>query len=200
MSRLRLAYEKRKFSCFVRHVELPQLFGRIVRRAGLKVELTQGMSPHPHITMGSALPVGILALRDLAEIWFEELSPLDELLVLLNEKSPDGLRFLAAQEVEGSSLNKVIDSASYWICPRQLEQMDFVSTSVKDVYGDSLLHMEQLHDGIEFALSDPSQNGAGKLVRALVEQEVFAGWSDCCLARLAVGRWNETDRTVTPLL
>ena len=33
MSRLRVVFEKRGFACFVRHVELPQLFGRIARRA-----------------------------------------------------------------------------------------------------------------------------------------------------------------------
>ena len=37
MSRIRFVFEKRGFSCFVRHVELPQLFGRIARRAGLQV-------------------------------------------------------------------------------------------------------------------------------------------------------------------
>ena len=71
MNRIRFIFEKRGFACFVRHVELPQLFGRIARRAGLRVGLTQGMSPHPHIVMGPALPVGVISLYETAEIWFE---------------------------------------------------------------------------------------------------------------------------------
>ena len=35
MNRIRFIFEKRGFACFVRHVELPQLFGRIARRAGM---------------------------------------------------------------------------------------------------------------------------------------------------------------------
>ena len=201
MSRIRLAFEKRKFFCFVRHVELPQLFGRVARRAGLQVESTQGMSPHPHIVMGAALPVGVVSLRELAEIWFAEALPPSEIMDRLNACVPGGLKFLAAQEVDGPSLNKRFNAASYWLCTRDLSRLDAAKEALlKGLGPETILQVKSCPNSLELVMNDPSQTGPGALVKELAAQEVITGWSDVCMARLALGNWNADSREVVPLL
>ena len=201
MSRIRFAFEKRKFSCFVRHVELPQLFGRVARRAGLHVELTQGMSPHPHIVMGAALPVGVVSLRELAEIWFADDLPVQEIMDRLNARVPEGLKFLAAQEVEGPSLNKRFNAASYWLCTRDLARLDEVADALVTGLGpEIILDLKRCPDGLELVMSDPSQTGPGALVKELTAREIVSGWSDLCIARLSLGNWDASKREVVLLL
>jgi len=203
MNRIRFIFEKRNFACFVRHVELPQLFGRIARRAGLRVGLTQGMSPHPHIVMGPALPVGVISLYETAEIWFETTVTPPEVVVRLNATSPAGFRFLKAAHIPADtmSLNKCFDAAKYWLCPRDLSRLDDTASALKDAFAaDAVPSVERVPDGLELVMLDPSQNGPGALVKALTERGLIAGWPDVCVARLCLGRWRANDRTVAPLL
>lgn len=203
MTRIRFVFEKRNFACFVRHVELPQLFGRVARRGGLRVDLTQGMSPHPHIVMGPALPVGVVSLYELAEIWFAgDVAP-EEALEKMNFYSPSGFRFLKAAEIasESRSLNKCYDAASYWLCPRDVQKINVVAETIRSEFGGSiLLGMKRCDDGLELATHDPSQTGPGALVKALMAHEVISGWPDVCIARLCLGRWDAERNAVEPLL
>ena len=203
VNRIRFISEKRGFACFVRHVELPQLFGRIARRAGLRVGLTQGMSPHPHIVMGPALPVGVVSLYETAEIWFETTITPPEAVERLNANTPAGFSFLKGAHIPADtmSLNKCFDAAKYWLCTRDPSRLDGVESALKDAFAaDILPDVERVPDGLELVMLDPSQNGPGALVKALIERELAAGWPDVCIARIGLGRWRANDRTVAPLL
>ncbi len=203
MSRLRMIFEKRDFACFVRHVELPQLFGRIARRAGLKVALTQGMSPHPHIVMGPALPVGVISLCEAAEIWFDENVPPEEALEKMNAQAPTGFRFLRAARIapDAMSLNKCFDAASYWLCPRDMDKLAAVKSVLSEKFGaETLLALRECGDGLELVMHDPSQTGPGALVKALIAREAISGWPEVCIARLRLGRWRADKGEIAPLL
>ena len=202
MSRIRFVFEKRGFSCFVRHVELPQLFGRIARRAGLQVKLTQGMSPHPHIVMGPALPVGVISLYELAEIWFDSPAGPAEAAERLNSQSPEGFRFLKAAAVpaDAMSLNKCIDAASYWLCLRDPAKHGAAAETLRTALSESVLSLKQSGGEMEIVMRDPSAVGPGALVKALIAAGIISGWPDVCIARLAVGRWKAQSGTVMPLL
>ena len=203
MSRIRFIFEKRGFACFVRHVELPQLFGRIARRAGLRVGLTQGMSPHPHIVMGPALPVGVISVYEAAEIWFEDNVQPQDALEALNANSPTGFAFLKAARIipDSMSLNKCIDAARYWLCTRDAGALGAAADALgSDFAGGVLLSLERCADGLELVTHDPSQTGPGALVKSLSERGIISGWPDVCIARLMLGRWRAGDGTITPLL
>lgn len=202
MSRIRFVFEKRGFSCFVRHVELPQLFGRIARRSGLRVELTQGMSPHPHIVMGPALPVGVISLYELAEIWFAGPVNPGETVTRLNAQSPAGFRFLKAAPVppDTMSLNKCFDAASYWFCLRDPSRNAAAAEALLAALPDTILSLKQEDGEMEIVMHDPSKTGPGALVKTLVSAGIISGWPDACIARLAIGRWKAQSGAVTPLL
>lgn len=202
MSRLRFVFEKRQFSCFVRHVELPPLFGRIARRAGLSVELTQGMSPHPHIVMGPALPVGVVSLYELADVWFTgSVEPADA-VERLNAQSPEGFRFLKAAVVpsDSASLNKCFDAATYWLSLRQTQKLPAAARIFREKLPETVLSLRASADEMELVMGNPSALGPGALVKALTAAELISGWPEVCIARLVIGRWNKAARQVTPLL
>ncbi len=203
MSRIRLAFEKRGSACFVRHVELPQLFGRIARRAGLKVELTQGMSPHPHIVIGAALPVGVVSLYELAEIWFAAPLSSQEVIEKMNAASPEGFRFFASAEIphDAKSLGKSYDAAGWWLCPREDAKIESAAEVLQKNFNDEiLLSMKICDDGLEFCTRDPAGTGPNAFVKALVASEIISGWPDVCLARLILGNWNAQKEEIVPLI
>ena len=203
MSRIRLVFEKREFACFVRHVELPQLFGRIARRAELQVELTQGMSPHPHIVMGPALPVGVISVYECAEIWFAGNVGAQEAVEKLNANAPGGFKFLRAARIapDTMSLNKCLDAASYWMCLRDEKRNDEALEALRqDFPEDIIVRTDRVSDGIELVIHDPSQTGPGALVKALASRETITGWPDICMARLCIGRWRGDKGQLTPIL
>ncbi len=203
MNRIRFIFEKRGFAPFVRHVELPQLFGRIARRAGLRVGLTQGMSPHPHIVMGPALPVGVISVYETAEVWFEtSVAPL-EAAERMNANAPTGFRFLKAAHIpaDSMSLNKCFDAAVYWLCPRDAEKKELVKEALVRAFPALLLpDCRVVDDGLELTMLDPSQNGPGALVKQLTADGLISGWPEVCIARLSLGRWAADRREVVPLL
>ena len=65
MPRIRIIFEKKGWITFLNHLDLPVLFSRAARRAGLSQEFTQGFSPHPHISLGPALAAGVEGVQEL---------------------------------------------------------------------------------------------------------------------------------------
>lgn len=203
MNRIRLLFAKRGFACFVRHVELPQLFGRVARRAVLRVEYTLGMSPKPRIVMGPALPVGVPSLCEAAEIWFETPVEPEEAVTRLNARVPPGFRFLRAARVpeDSTPLSKCCDAARYWLCPRGANRLDEARAALVSALPPSVLPLcERFPDGLELVMLDPSRNGPGALVKALAERGVISGWPDVCVARLCLGRAGADADVIAPPL
>ena len=70
MPRIRIIFEKKGWITFLNHQDLPVLFSRAARRAGLSQEFTEGFSPHPRISLGPALAAGVVGSNEPADFWF----------------------------------------------------------------------------------------------------------------------------------
>lgn len=203
MNRIRFVFSKRGFAAFVRHVELPQLFGRVARRAGLRVEMTRGMSPRPHIVMGPALPVGVVSLCEAVEIRFEAPVTPQEAVETLNAHIPSGFCLLKGTSVsaDAASLSKCCDAARYWVRTRDESRLGAALTTLSEGLERTVLPVcRQGDDGLELTMLNPSQNGPGALVKLLTASGVIGGWPDICIARLCLGRWREESGEIVPLL
>ncbi len=55
----RLAYGKTGWSRYLSHLEVVRVFQRAFRRAGIELAYSAGYHPHPKISFGPALPVGV---------------------------------------------------------------------------------------------------------------------------------------------
>ncbi|QTX31547.1 TIGR03936 family radical SAM-associated protein [Aminithiophilus ramosus] len=189
MKRLRLHYAKRGPLCFVPHVELPPLFCRAARRAGLLPALTEGMAPHPRVVLGPPLPMGVVGLDEPADFWFDEAD--DEALSLWPRFFPRGLDVKGVEEIaEGPGLSRLCQAAAHRVLLRRFPSEEALEPLLVRHYGEALLAFSRERGGFSATLADPNQNGPGSLVKALVEAGLLEGWADLLIVRTAVGTWD----------
>ncbi|MCR4432625.1 MAG: TIGR03936 family radical SAM-associated protein [Caldiserica bacterium] len=97
--RVRIRYKKGKEIAFLSHLDIWRAFSRLVRRAEIPIEFSQGFHPRPMISMGPALPVGASGEEELLDIFLER-EPDSDLLSRLKACSPPGLEIKETWFVE----------------------------------------------------------------------------------------------------
>ena len=99
VTRIRFKYTKTGRLRFLSHLDLMTVFQRAAARAKMPLAFSQGFNPHPKISFGPALPVG---MESEAEYLDMETDPLIDLLTItksLNQALPQGIRILEARIV-----------------------------------------------------------------------------------------------------
>jgi hypothetical protein len=199
MPRVRIFFSKGGRALFVPHVDIPILFARAARRAGLGMEYTQGFSPHPKTEFGPPLPVGVAGVSEPAEFW-----PLEwraELLDRWVDAMPDGFALRCAREVSGRSLSKLCRDASYRIrflnglspgAAAAVLEREFTSLG-------TLLSIGADGGEVDISVTDLERSGASKMVKALAAAGLVSGWPDVAIQRTAVGWMDEARGRVIPL-
>ena len=98
-TRIRMKFSRIGRVRFLSHLDLMTLFHRAALRAGVPVAFSQGFNPHPKISFGPALSVG---MESEAEYLDMETDPFIDLLQAtrsLNGTLPDGVRVLEARTI-----------------------------------------------------------------------------------------------------
>jgi len=196
--RIRFTYSKRGRSCFVPHVVIPQVFYRAMRRSGLQPLMSQGFSPRPRITLGPALPVGIVGICEPAETWFADI--VDHFVKRINPYLPMGFQILSASEADGPSLNKQCNAASYLILPRENEKANLIFEALTgDVpFRELIVSCSLEGDAIAMIVTNPCGFGPSAIIKYLQGENIIRKWSEICLVRNMVGKW--TGSTLQPML
>ncbi|MFZ3102003.1 MAG: TIGR03936 family radical SAM-associated protein [Desulfitobacteriaceae bacterium] len=129
--RLRIAYTKLEEAKYIGHLDLTRVFERAMRRAGIPVAYSEGFNPHPKISFGSALAVGVEGEREYVDIELQREMDLSEVLGSLQEQLPTGIRLLDGLAIEPGSkaLMAVLNAALYRLrlpmaLPIQAERLD----------------------------------------------------------------------------
>jgi radical SAM-linked protein len=191
MSRIRILMSKRGLAAFIPHVELPPLISRSARRAGLKLLQTEGFSPHPRISLGPALPVGVPALEEPAEIWVEEWR--EDSLRNLNLCLPGGIVFHRAKEVDGPALSRLCKAGEYRVYFRSVHpDAAEMRSALYACLGteEHLCAMDELEDSVRVVLAQPDCFGPGLFIKAFKAAGLVEGWRDLLVIRTAVGLWD----------
>lgn len=200
MARIRIHFSKKGYACFISHIDLPMLFGRAARRAGLLPEQTQGFSPHPHLALGPPLPVGVTALCEPADFWFVAWD--DAALGRWNDHLPVGVEILRGEIVDGVSLHKLCTAAAYRIEPQPggADAGEIASALEGTLREAGALLRAYAADGVAYVCArDLERCGPSRMVKDLIALGVVAGWSDLDIARTAVGSWHAETEKVIPL-
>ena len=115
--RIRLQYEKREDMRFLSHLELSKAIYRALRRAAIPLAYTQGYHPHPKISFGFALPVGIESKAEYVDIQLRIHMGIEKIVNDLNLHLVKGLKILAAHEIplNYSSIPVMTDKIIYTI-------------------------------------------------------------------------------------
>lgn len=193
MTRVRIHFAKRGYACFISHLDLPMLFSRAARRAGLVPELTQGFSPHQRLALCHPLPVGTVGANEPADFWFAEWG--EGSLEKWRKSLPVGIDITDARlPADGdASLNKLCTAALYAFEP--LAGAD--TGAIADILASALrengafLASSVTPGAAEIASCDLERSGLSFMVKSLVKSGAVSGWGDVAITRMAIGSWNE---------
>jgi radical SAM-linked protein len=120
--RIRITFGKFGVLRFVGHLDLAKTWERVLRRAQVPLEYTQGFNPRPRMQFAAALPVGVTSQSEFLDIWLTERLggqfP-DEWIGRLAATSPAGLQIYSLVEVpiKEAALPTQVSSSEYVITP-----------------------------------------------------------------------------------
>lgn len=160
-TRLRFKFTKTGRIRFLSHLDLITLFQRAAARAEIPVSFSQGFNPHPNISFGPALSVG---MESEAEYLDMDTDPFIDLLGItkaLNETLPEGIRIVEARIIpsKAPSLSGSISRYVYEV-------------AVPGVFADAL--EERLKSFLARASIIVTKEGKQKDIRPGIESAVFA--------------------------
>lgn len=115
MYEYRLRFSKEKNLKFLSHLELMRTIERAFRRAQLPLVYSGGFHPHPKLSFGPALAVGISSNDEYLDFQLiNNLEP-DQIKDTLNSLLPEDLRAIAVARIlqHVKTLNAVINRAAY---------------------------------------------------------------------------------------
>jgi len=123
---LRIKYGKNNQGKFISHLDLSRAWERAFRRAGIPIAYSQGFNPHPKISFGSALAVGVTSSGEYMDITLKNYFPIQEIKGRLAKYLPQGLEVYAIEEIDPRtpSLMASINRARYLVKLDLLEDID----------------------------------------------------------------------------
>ena len=116
MSKLiRVKYKKEDEMIFISHLDLQRLLQRAFRRAKINLSYSEGFNPHPKMSYGNALALGVESKGEYVDIEIEDDIEVKEFLERINEQLPDGIKFVKGQEIDPKtpSLSSIIVYGEY---------------------------------------------------------------------------------------
>lgn len=113
----RINYRKDGPLIFISQLDLNSLVRRILLRAKIPVELTQGYNPRMKISFAPALPLGMEGWQEILDVYLIEQFEPQILKEKINAVAPVGFKVLAVNKVlnQEEPLNKLLQFASYLI-------------------------------------------------------------------------------------
>ncbi len=120
--KVRIAYTKKNEARYIAHLDLTRVFDRALRRAGIEVAFSEGFNPHPKISFGPPLPVGVEGNREYVDIVLkvDEDADTDAFLAIaaakLQKQLPPGIDVIdyAVMPPASKALMAVINLARYY--------------------------------------------------------------------------------------
>lgn len=99
---MRIKFIKHEDMIYISHLDVQRLLQRAFRRADVELSFSQGFNPHPKMSYGNALALGVESFGEYVDIEIENenITP-EELMERINAQLPDGMQFIKCIELEG---------------------------------------------------------------------------------------------------
>jgi radical SAM-linked protein len=110
--KVRIRFRKAGDLRLVSHHDLLRCFERMLRRAGLPFQTTQGFNPRPRLVFALSLPLGVAGHDEVADLEFREETDPEEVRRRLAAQAPPGLDILSVTRTDARAAPQV-RSASY---------------------------------------------------------------------------------------
>jgi radical SAM family uncharacterized protein/radical SAM-linked protein len=117
LCRFRICYSRTGLSRFLSHLETIRLIDRASRRAKLPIAFSGGFHPHPKVSFGPALPVGVAGENEYFDVELTEPWEPSDILDVLNRHLHDGFQIAAVCRVDTSApaVEALIDRHEYLV-------------------------------------------------------------------------------------
>ncbi|MHB8170629.1 MAG: TIGR03936 family radical SAM-associated protein [Thermincolia bacterium] len=137
MTRIRLEFTKGEAVGFISHLDTMKTFERAIRRAALPIAFSEGFNPHPKMSFGSALAVGVTSDTEYVDLELSRPVAAGEVKEVLSANLPPGFKINNAVEVpqEAPALMAILNRADYLVAGKltgswSQEQMDQALTEI----------------------------------------------------------------------
>jgi radical SAM-linked protein len=113
----RLRFSKEQNFRFFSHLELIKTIERALRRAEIPLAYSEGYHPHPKLSFGPALAVGVNSIDEYFDLGTKREWQPETIITTVNRVLPRGLRITAARQCLSpiKPLNAIINRAAYVI-------------------------------------------------------------------------------------
>jgi radical SAM family uncharacterized protein/radical SAM-linked protein len=93
-NKMRVRFSKTGLMRYLSHNELITAIIRAIKRAGIQAAYSSGFHPHPRISFGPALPVGVEGLNEFFDLELSSFMELSDFRNTLNSVLPEGIQIL----------------------------------------------------------------------------------------------------------
>ncbi len=117
--RIGVKFAREGFAKYISHLDIQNMFSRILRRTGLPVSYSQGFNPHIHTSFASAMAVGLETRGDYMEFYTDCPVKLADVEMLLERELPDDFSIIRVGEIpaDEKKLMALVEQAEYEIIP-----------------------------------------------------------------------------------
>lgn len=143
-ARFRLKYAKGEEMRWISHLDLVRLFERAIRRADIPIAFSRGFHPHPKMSFGPPLPLGMTSEAEYMDIQLTE--PYEKDLVsTLRAVLPRGLWIIEAKPIFGKaeSLFSIINLVEYEVDLSNLDDGTQVERAIASFLQQERIIVEQ---------------------------------------------------------
>lgn len=120
--KVRVKFRKYGIMKFIGHLDVMRYFQKAIRRAGIDIAYTEGMSPHMIMSFASPLGVGLTSDAEYMDIEIKTPISSREAIEALNRVGVEGITVTGFYEVPEGKANKamtLVAAADYTVCFRQ---------------------------------------------------------------------------------
>lgn len=147
MAMLRLVYKKDGVMKFISHLDMVRLTERTFRRANVPLSFSKGFNPHPKISFGAPLSVGVSSEYELLDVELEEEIDVEKFLSEQKSFSPEGITFIQGVYIDKSnSLMSMLTDATYMMKTSPIKySVEELSAKVEEFLKSETIMIEKLN-------------------------------------------------------
>lgn len=165
-ARFRIRFSKTGPLRWISHRDLIRLWERLIRRAELKLSMTEGFHPKPRMNFPSALALGTESLDEVVELELAEEMTAEELASRLRDDGQPGLGILDVIRVPDGSRKAQLFSTTYNL-PIPEGERDAVASQIETFRNSDTLEIVRKDKTLKFKTASAVPNIAmedGQLV------------------------------------
>jgi radical SAM-linked protein len=106
--KFRIRFRKDGDLRFVSHHDLMRCFERMLRRAAIPFQTTQGFNPKPRLAFALSLGLGIVGCQEIVDLELNQEMSVEDLFERLSCKAPSGLGILSVNRVDPRARARVV--------------------------------------------------------------------------------------------